>query len=379
MKNTGYRYCLADPELGSSELDLLSECVHEGMVSSQGRFVQQFESQFAEACGTEHGVAVANGTCALHLALEALGIGDGDEVIVPSLTFIATANAVRHAGAIPVFADVDPRTLCVSAETIKPLITSRTKAVIPVHILGQPCDMSEICRLAKQRSLFVIEDAAEAHGASVRGQQVGSFGQIGCFSFYANKIVTTGEGGMCVTNDAALASQMRLLRGHGMDPSRKYWHSVIGYNYRMTNLQAALGVAQLPNLDRWVEKRRWVAARYREMLVSLHDFLYFLEEPAGTKSACWMFTLMLKDPGGRERLMDFLSSQQIEIRPLFWPVHHMPPYRDCSISLPFTEDLSRRGVMLPSHTKLAEGDLAAICEQVVAGLTGKKNLTEVLR
>lgn len=373
MKNKNYRYRLADPELGSLEMDLLSKCIGEGMVSSQGRFVHQFEEEFSAACGTKYGVAVANGTCALHLALEALKLGPGDEVIVPSLTFIATANAVTYTGAIPVFADVDPRTLCICPDTIKPLITAKTKAIIPVHLLGQPCDMPEICRLAAQHGLHVIEDAAEAHGAEIGGQRVGCFGAINCFSFYANKIITTGEGGMCVTNDAELADQMRVLRGHGVDPNRRYWHPVIGYNYRMTNLQAALGVAQLSRLDAWIAKRRWVSGRYRDLLGSLSDVLYFLEEPPGTRSACWMSMVMLKDPNVRDQLLDQLSERGIETSPLFWPVHCMPPYRDsAAVSLPATEDLSRRGVMLPSHTKLTEEDLFEICDSIKSGFAGTR-------
>src|SRR5271169_2176939 len=193
MKNLNYRYPLADPELGSRELDLLSKCIEEGMISSQGRFVREFEAGFSAACGAAHGVAVANGTCALHLALEALGVGPGDEVIIPSLTFIATANTVMYTGATPIFADVDPATLCLSVKTIEPLITAKSKAIVPVHLMGQPCDMPEICRLARRHSLHVVEDAAEAHGAEVQGRRVGSFGDINCFSFYANKIITTGE------------------------------------------------------------------------------------------------------------------------------------------------------------------------------------------
>jgi perosamine synthetase len=374
MKKGNYRYWLADPELGAVEVDLLSRCISEGMISSQGDFVRQFEESFSTTCGTKYGVAVANGTCALHLALEALGIGSGDEVIVPSLTFIATANVVRHAGATPVFADVDPDTLCVSAETIEPKITCRTKAIIPVHLLGQPCNMPAICHLAKQHSVYIVEDAAEAHGAETHGQCVGSFGDVGCFSFYANKIITTGEGGMCITSDAILSDRMRLLRGHGMDPSRPYWHNIIGYNYRMTNLQAAIGVAQLPHLNEWIEKRRWIFSRYRAVLATLDGALYFLKEPQDTRSACWMSLVMLKDPSCRDRLVEFLCEHGIESRPLFWPVHHMPPYRDGStVSLPVTEDLSRRGILLPSHTKLTDEDLTVICDSIAAGLTRKKS------
>jgi perosamine synthetase len=375
MKQMDYRYRLADPELGSSELGFLSKCIGEGMISSQGRFVQQFEEEFSAACGAQYGVSVANGTCALHLALETLGVGPGDEVIVPGLTFIATANAVTYAGATTVFADVEPDTLCISPETIRPRVSPKTKAIIPVHLLGQPCDMPAICDFAKQHRLHVIEDAAEAHGAEVHGQRVGSFGAINCFSFYGNKIITTGEGGMCTTNDAALADRMRLLRGHGMDPNRRYWHSVIGFNYRMTNLQAAVGVAQLPYLNAWIEKRRCVFSRYCELLETLGDFLYFLEEPQGTRSARWMSTLILKDPRGRDKLLDYLGEQGIESRPLFWPVHQMPPYKESSKgALAVSEDLSRRGVMLPSHTKLSDEDIKTICNVITAAFANTESL-----
>jgi perosamine synthetase len=376
LKN--YRYRLADPELDHGEMENLSLCIAEGMISSQGRFVAQFESEFSAACGAEYGVAVANGTCALHLALAALGIGPGDEVIVPSLTFIATANAVRHAGATPVFADIDPETLCLTAETIEPRITAESRAIIPVHLLGQPCDMPPICRLAGRHSLDVVEDAAEAHGAEVHGQRVGSFGDINCFSFYANKIITTGEGGMCTTNDAALARRMRVLRDHGMDAKRKYWHNMIGYNYRLTNLQAALGVAQLPHLGQWVEKRRWIFSRYRELLAPFENEIYFLRESSGTRSACWMSSLMLRDADSRDALVEYLCGQGIEARPLFWPVHLMPPYRashhgGTNAALPVTEDLSRRGVLLPSHTKLTDSDLKNICDSIAVGIAMSKD------
>jgi len=369
MNSSPFRFTLADPELGPDAARYLLECVEEGMISSQGRFVRQFETEFAAVCGVEHAVAVANGTCALHLALVALGIGPGDEVLVPSLTFISTANAVVHAGAVPVFADVDPETLCVTPATLAPRLTSRTRALLPVHLLGQPCDMPALLDFARSRDLRVVEDAAEAHGAQFSGRPVGSFGDIACFSFYANKIITTGEGGLCVTRDASLAARMRLLRSHGMNPERRYWHDEIGFNYRMTNLQAALGVAQMPHLLAWVARRRQIARRYRELLAAQATDLFFLDEPPATRSACWMSAFFLRDAAQRDPLLAALSEAGVESRPLFSPIHLMPPYlQSPALYLPVTEAMSARGVLLPSHTKLTDTHLAEIASLVAAAL-----------
>lgn len=371
MSIPSFRFTLADPELGPDAARYLFECVEEGMISSQGRFVRRFEAEFAAACGVEHAVAVSNGTCALHLALVALGIGPGDEVLVPSLTFISTANAVIHAGAIPVFADVDPESLCVTPATLAPHLTPRTRAILPVHLLGQPCDMPALLDFARARDLRVIEDAAEAHGASISGRPVGSFGDIACFSFYANKIITTGEGGLCATHDASLAARMRLLRSHGMNPERRYWHDEIGFNYRMTNLQAAVGVAQMPHLAAWVERRRQISSRYRELLAAQAGELFFLDESSSTRSACWMSAFFLRDAAQRDPLLSVLSAAGVESRPLFAPIHLMPPYiQSPALHLPVTEAMSARGVLLPSHTKLTDADLGEIAAIVADAVEG---------
>src|SRR6266849_8650115 len=242
------RIPVAAPSIGEEEMANVMEAMRSGWISSLGAFIGQFERDFAAVCGVAHGVAVANGTTALHLALVAAGVGPGDEVIIPSLTFVATANVVHYCGATPMFADSDPETWQLDPAKLEARITPRTRAIIPVHLYGHPCDMDAILELSARRGLAVVEDAAEAHGAEYRGRRVGAVGTVGCFSFYGNKIITTGEGGMCVTDDAALAERLRLLRDHGMDPKRPYWHEVVGYNYRMTNLQAAVGVAQVKRL-----------------------------------------------------------------------------------------------------------------------------------
>ena len=245
MKN----FPISNIDLNGNELLYVTEAIKSTWISSSGKFITQFESMFAEFCSTNHAVATSNGTTALHLAIESLNIGSGDEVIVPSLTFAATANAILHSGATPVFVDSLNYHWNIDPEKISGAITPKTKAILAVHLYGHPCDMTQIMKIAKKYNLFVIEDCAEATGATINGEKVGSIGDIGCFSFFGNKIITTGEGGMCITNNADLNERMRLLRDHGMDKSKKYWHTEIGYNYRMTNLNAAIGVAQMEQID----------------------------------------------------------------------------------------------------------------------------------
>ena len=246
--DTRVYFPVAEPRFGDAELRYVSECVLTGWVSSAGKFVKKFEDLFAAFCGTKFAVTTTNGTTALHLSMLALGIGPGDEVIVPSLTFISTANAVTFTGAKPVFIDSEPYTWNIDPVGIEKAITSRTKAIIPVHLYGHPADMDPILEIANKYGLAVVEDAAEAHGALYKDKKVGSLGKIGMFSFFGNKIITTGEGGMIVTDDQKLAEKLRILRDHGMDPNKKYWHDRLGFNYRMTNLQAAIGVAQVKKL-----------------------------------------------------------------------------------------------------------------------------------
>ena len=256
------RIPVAEPALGQEELDNVVAAMKSGWISSLGAFIPEFERDFAAFSGAAHGVAVANGTVALHLALLAAGIGPGDEVLMPSLTFVATASAARYCGGVPVFVDSDPATWQLDPAALEAAVTPRAKAVIAVHLYGHPCDMDAIRAIAARHGLTVIEDAAEAHGARYRGRPVGALGAIGCFSFYGNKIITTGEGGMCLTDDPAVAEHLRLLRDHGMDPKRPYWHDIVGYNYRMTNLQAAVGVAQVKKIGGFIAKKREMAAWY---------------------------------------------------------------------------------------------------------------------
>ncbi|WP_281405358.1 DegT/DnrJ/EryC1/StrS family aminotransferase [Methylosinus sporium] len=277
--------------LDGNEMQYVRECLESTWISSHGKFIDAFERRFAELCGVEHAIACNNGTTALHLALVSLGVGAGDEIIVPDLTYVATANCVRYCNADPVFVDCEPRTFNIDPAAIEAKITPRTKGIIVVHLFGQPCDMDEIQKIADAHGLFIVEDAAEAHGAKYKGRPVGSLGKCATFSFFGNKIVTTGEGGAVVTDDDELASRLRLLRGQGMDPERRYWFPVIGYNYRMTNIAAAIGLAQLERVDRALAFRRRLSAWYDEALADVDVIRPYVEPWA--EHSFWMYTIKM--------------------------------------------------------------------------------------
>jgi perosamine synthetase len=359
------RLPVAEPSLGERELLYVSECVLGGWVSSAGAFVDRFEAAFAEFCGTRHAVACSNGTAALHLALAALGVGAGDEVIVPSLTFVATANAVAYTGARPVFVDSEPRTWTLDPALVERAITPRTKAIVPVHLYGHPADLDPILELAAGHRLAVVEDAAEAHGARYKGRVVGGLGDVGVFSFYGNKIVTTGEGGMLVTDDGALAERLRLLRAHGMSPERRYWHPQLGFNYRLTNLQAALGVAQMERIDELVEAKRRIARLYAEGLAGVPGLTLPPEEPWAT-SVYWLYSVLVDAEAfgmGRDALMAALGEDGLETRPVFVPLHRQPLY-DAGERLPVAERLAATGLSLPSAVNLADEQVRRVAKAV---------------
>lgn len=354
---------VAEPYLGKEELTNVIEAVRSGWISSKGKFIPEFEESFAKYCGNRYGVATSSGTTALHLALEALGIGEGDEVIVPVLTFIATANAVRYTRASPVFVDSHPDYWCLDPGKIEPAITARTKAIIPVHLYGHPCDMDAIMDVAQRHKLLVIEDAAEAHGAEYKGKKVGSFGDVACFSFFGNKIITTGEGGMCLTNDERLAERMRILRDHGMNPGKRYWYDFIGFNYRMTNLQAAVGVAQVKKLDEFAERKRAIARTYSSLLKDI-DGVVLPPEMAWAKSVYWMYSVLIAPTLiSRDELIERMGGNGVETRPLFYPIHKMPPYQS-GAAFPVAESLSKRGISLPSAVGLLPQDISLVANAV---------------
>ena len=360
---------IAEPSLGEEELNNVIEAVKSGWISSKGKFIGEFEEGFSEYCGRRYGVATSNGTVALHLALKTLGIGEGDEVIVPDLTFIAVANAVTYCNAKPVFIDSHPDYWCIDPEKIEEKITARTKAILPAHLYGHPCDMDPILKIAEEHNLYVIEDAAEAHGAEYKGKKIGSFGDISCFSFYGNKTITTGEGGMCLTDDGDVAEKMRILRDHGMNPKKRYWHDLIGFNYRMTNLQASIGVAQLNKLDKFVHKKREISKWYFEELNSFEerDLIKLHPEMPWAKCSYWLYSILIENKSklDRNELVLNLNTKGIETRPFFGPIHIMPPYENkSSTSFPNAMELSRKGINLPSGANLTRKDVEKIVKDI---------------
>jgi len=362
---------VAAPVLAGREKEYVADCMESGWISSAGKYVELFESEFAKFCGVRHAVSCCNGTAALHLSLAALGVGPGDEVIVPTLTFVATANAVTYCGARPVFADSEPETWNLDPAHVESKITPRTKGIVAVHLYGNPAEMDALRALASRHGLFLLEDAAEAHGALYGGRPAGSLGDVAAFSFYGNKIIATGEGGMVTTDDDALAARVRLLRGQGMDSERRYWFPVVGYNYRMMNIPAAIGLAQLEQADWHTGRRREVAADYMRMLGDT-DGLDWQTERASARHAYWMFTVLLNDAEEYERdsLMARLRDDGVETRPVFYPVHALPPYREASRGeeFPVAESLARRGVSLPTWAGLSRDDLSYVCERLRARL-----------
>jgi perosamine synthetase len=354
---------IMQPELSGNEVTYVMECLKTGWISSKGQFVNQFEQEFARYHSARHGLAVSNGTVALHLALVALDIGAGDEVIVPDLTFAASINAVLYTGATPVLVDVDPETWTMNAAKLEEVVTPKTRAIMPVHLYGHPCDMDPLLEFAKKHKLLVIEDCAEALGATYKGRRVGTYGDVGCFSFFGNKLITTGEGGMILFNNAEVFANARQLRDHGMDPNKPYWHPKVGFNYRLTNLQAAVGVAQMEQLDSFISKKRSTAAAYNEIFKSTKGVTLPFEAKWAS-SVYWLYTILLTDDFCLDRDEFRLKMLQngIETRPSFYPLHEMPPYKAYAgnRSFPITERISRSGLCLPSSVGLTPEDLQRV-------------------
>jgi len=356
-----YRIPVAEPEIGEDELQNVVTAIKSGWVSSKGPFIQKFEEKFSSYIGVKHGVATSNGTAALHLALTALQTKRGDEILVPALTFASVANTVLYTRAKPVFIDSHPDYWCINPSKVEEKITKKTKAIIPVHIYGNPCNMNSIMKIAKDHNLIVIEDCAEAHGAEYKDRKVGTFGDIACFSFYGNKIITTGEGGMCLTKDEDLAQKMSLLRDHGMNVKKRYWHEVIGFNYRMTNMQAALGVAQLEKIDNFLKRKRKIANIYNSFLRNVKGVVSHPKMP-WAKNVYWLYSILIDSKAygiSRDKLMNKLAKKGVETRRFFYPMHLMPPYKKYALKqyFPTTEELSSNGINLPSSVNLTEKEI----------------------
>jgi perosamine synthetase len=358
---------VSDPKLDGNELRYVTQCVQSNWISSAGRFVREFEEAFAAAVGCRHGVACSNGTTALHLALAALGLGPGDEVIIPTFTMIATANAVRYTGAMPVLVDAERETWNLDPAGLAAKVTPRTRGIVLVHTYGHPADMGPILDLAERRGLWVVEDAAEAHGARYRDRPAGSLGRAASFSFYANKIITTGEGGMVTTNDPEVARLARRLRDHAFSDERHFWHKYLGFNYRMTNLQAAVGLAQTERLAELVEIHRVNAARYTARLAPVAGLTLPIERP-WARNVYWMYGLLVEDAFGisRDVLRRRLARHGIETRTFFIPIHLQPIYYEAfrGQRYPVAEELCRRGLYLPSGATLTEAEIDYVTEMV---------------
>jgi len=369
--NERRRIPVAAPIIGGNEKAYVMDCLESTWISSTGEYVERFETGFAEFCGVEHAISCSNGTTALHLALLALGLGPGDEVIVPTLTFVATANAVSYCGARPVFVDSEPGTWNIDPQLIEEKVTPRTKGIIAVHLFGHPADMDRILAVARRHGLFVVEDAAQAHGAEYRGRRVGSLGDAATFSFFGNKIITTGEGGMVVTSDRALASRARRLRSHGMDPDRRYWFPVIGYNYRMTNVAAAIGVAQLERVDWQIGRRLEVARWYRDRLRGVAG-LEWQQEQDWARHVWWMFSVVLGEvcPVERDLVMARLGEIGVETRPVVWPMHRLPAYQESGAgTFPVADRLAERGINLPTWAGVTRDDVAYVSDGLIEALS----------
>ena len=362
---------VASPDIGEEEKRLVLRVLEEGWISGVSPYVREFERLFSSWLGVKYSIAVSSGTAALHLALLALGVGPGDEVLVPDLTFAAPANMVIAVGAKPVFVDVTRDYWCIDPDKLRKSITPRARAVIVVHLYGHPAKMDEVMEVAEEHGLYVIEDCAEAHGAEFQGRKVCTFGHIGVFSFYANKVVTTGEGGMVVTNDGELADRVRLMRDHGMRP--RYWHVVLGFNYRMTGLQAALGIAQLKKIDKLIERKREVAKLYEEELSSVPGIELHPEMP-WAKCIYWLYSILV-DPREfgttRDKLAEHLARQGIETRRFFYPLHTMPLYkRFTGKTYPVSEYLASHGLNLPSGPRISDEEVLAVVEAIKSARRG---------
>lgn len=364
---------VCEPLLAGNELAYVTEAVSTGWISSAGKYVKAFEEAFAQYCGVKHGIAVSNGTVALHLALVALGVGKGDEVIIPDFTMMASALAVCYTGAMPVFVDADTETWNISPAAVAAKITPRTKVVMPVHIFGNPCDMAALESICADKNIILLEDAAEAHGASFGGKRAGGLSRIAGFSFFANKNVTTGEGGMVVTDDDDLAQACRYYKNlcFPLDAPRTYLHADIGFNYRMSNIHAAIGLAQTERADDLKQQRQAHGLLYRERLAEIQGICLQQDQPGG-ENVFWMNGLAVTPEYGRSRdeLVAYLKEQAIDTRLFFNGMHRQPALEkygcDCRGAYPVSDMLADNGFYLPSGSGLSNDDIHRVCDVVAA-------------
>ena len=358
-----------EPLIGNRESEYVMECLRTGWISSEGRFIREFEEQWASYCGMPYGVAVSNGTVALEIAMACLDLKPGDEVILPSFTIISCAQAVTMNGLKPVLVDSDPRTWCMDVAKVEAKITAHTRAIMPVHIYGHPVDMDPLLELAAKHGLVIVEDAAEVHGAEYKGRKCGGLGDLSCFSFYANKIITTGEGGMILARDAIQAERLRSLRNLCFRKERRFYHTEMGHNYRLTNLQAAIGLAQLERIEESVQRKRRMATAYNERLTDI-KFLQIPTEEPWAKNVYWMYGVVLDESSGMDAVefAQRLSEKGVMTRPFFLGMHEQPVFRNMGLFLdehyPVTERIARQGLYLPSGMALTETQIEVVCQAV---------------
>ncbi|MGE5382604.1 MAG: DegT/DnrJ/EryC1/StrS family aminotransferase [Omnitrophica WOR_2 bacterium] len=354
-----FRFPVYQPSLKGNERKYLNDCLDSNWLTWQGKYVREFEEKFADYIDVKYATSTCNATTGLHLALLALGIAEGDEVIVPTLTYIASVNSIVYCGGTPIFAESLPDTWQIDPADVRKKITPNTKAIMAVHIYGHPCDMDELKKIATENNIVIIEDAAESFGSMYKGKYTGTIGDIGVFSFFGNKTITSGEGGMVVSNNKTLIDRVMLYKGQGLAKYREYWHEVIGFNYRMTNTAAAIGLAQLERADEIISKKIEIASWYIELL---QDLPLTFHLPIGdVKHTYWMFTVLTHDISTRSKLRSYLSDNGIETRPVFHPVHTMPMYNDNYQQCKVAEDLGWRGINLPSYPDLSRNDVFEIC------------------
>lgn len=359
---------LCIPEIKGNEWKYVKECIDTNWVSSVGSYVNLFEERFEDYTKAKKAVVTINGTAALHLALVTLGIDEGDEVIIPSMTFISPVNTIKYTGAVPVFCDCCRDTFVMDAEKIEELITSKTKAIMPVHIYGHPVDMDKVMEIADKYNLFVIEDATEALGSMYKGKMLGTIGHIGCFSFNGNKLITTGAGGMLVTNNEKYGDRAKFLSTQTkvMLENNAFYHSEVGYNFRMPNLLAAFGVAQLENVEEYLEIKRENAVYYSNLLRDVKGITLPVEKE-WARNCYWLYSILVEDDYGinRDELIEKLKENGIQSRPFFMPVHKMPPYSNCRHGdMKVTIELSEKGINLPSSVSLTKEDIERICNVI---------------
>ena len=359
------------PDLSGNEKKYVNDCLDSSWISSKGKYVDLFEKKFSDITESKFAVACSNGTVAIHLALLALGIGKGDEVIVPSLTYIASVNPILYCGAKPVFVDCDDRDWNINVDNIEEKITKRTKAIMPVHLYGAPVWIKEIIEIANKHNLYIIEDCAEAFGSTYDGEgrwfKVGTQCDVATYSFFGNKTVTTGEGGMVVTNNESIYNRVQKLKGQGLSKERQYWHDVVGYNYRMTNIACAIGYAQLERHIEILRRKREIYELYREQWINF-DLPYVFQQSSSAAgyNSRWLNTIVIKESvyeeGMRDKLMSYLKDKGIETRPMFYPIHTMPMYFKQYVPLPVCENISKRGLSLPSYPLLTDEEIGIISE-----------------